>query len=108
MHETAALRGALYIINRLRDNGFRALLAGGCVRDTVMVSSSLDSADAPEFVVDFILYHELLHKKLGVSWRNGRAMAHTTAFRQAERLFPRHAEANAALNGLAHARGKRS
>ena len=36
MLETTALRGALHIIHRLRENGFRALLAGGCVRDMVM------------------------------------------------------------------------
>ena len=71
------------------------------IRDTVMVSASLDQADVPRFVVDFIVYHELLHKKLGIVWRNGRAMAHTPAFRQAESLFHDHAEAQAVLGKLA-------
>ena len=57
------------------------------IRDTVMVSSSLDQRKVPEFLVDFIVYHELLHRKLGISWRNGRAMSHTVAFKQSERLF---------------------
>ena len=36
LQETPALRGALEVIRILRDNGFRALFAGGCVRDMVM------------------------------------------------------------------------
>ena len=55
----------------------------------------------PEFVVDFIVYNELLHKKHGVDWRNGQARAHTPAFRQEERRFAQHAEAEAVLKALA-------
>jgi hypothetical protein len=69
--------------------------------DTVMVSSTLDHASVPEFVVDFIVYHELLHKKHGIDWRSGQARAHTAAFREEERRFARHAEAEAILKGLA-------
>jgi len=71
------------------------------VRDTVMVSATLDRVSAPEFVVDFIMYHELLHKKLGIDWRNSRARVHTAAFREQERRFARHEEAETVLNGLA-------
>ncbi len=70
------------------------------VRDTVMLSCSLDRADVPAFVVDFVLYHELLHKQLGVDWRNGRAAAHTPEFRAAERRFAQHAEAERILQQL--------
>ncbi len=42
------------------------------MRDTVMVSSTLDRENVPQCTVDFIVYHELLHKKLGVRWNNGR------------------------------------
>jgi len=55
----------------------------------------------PAFVVDFLVYHELLHKKLSVTWRDGRRRAHTPQFRQAERRFPRCAEAQAVLKRLA-------
>ena len=64
-----------------------------CVRDTLMVSSSLDQASVPAFVVDFIVYHELLHKQLGIRWRNGRARAHTPEFKRQERKFAQYEEA---------------
>ncbi|MGB2822574.1 MAG: hypothetical protein WBF17_16440, partial [Phycisphaerae bacterium] len=73
------------------------------VHDTVMISATLDAEDVPAFVVDFLVYHELLHKDLGVTWRNGRRRAHTPQFRRAERRFRRCAEAQAVLNRLAKA-----
>ena len=73
------------------------------VHDTVMVSATLDAADVPGFLVDFVVYHELLHKELGVTWRNGQRRAHTPAFRRAEKRFARHADAEALLRRLAKA-----
>lgn len=70
------------------------------VRDWVMVSSTLDQAHVPEFVVDFLMYHELLHKKHGVHWVNGRGLAHTRAFYEDERRFERLAEAEGWLKKL--------
>ena len=32
--------------------------------DTVMISQTLDNRRVPEYVVDYVMYHELLHKKL--------------------------------------------
>ena len=71
------------------------------IRDTVMISSTLDHADVPAFVVDFVMYHELLHKKLGVDWRNGRQAVHTPEFKAQERHFEQYVEAEAALKRLA-------
>jgi len=68
------------------------------LRDTVMLSVTLDAQDVPGYVLDFVMYHELLHKKLGVTIRDGRRYAHTRAFREAERAFPRYEEAQAFLN----------
>ncbi|MGB2984821.1 MAG: hypothetical protein WBE26_02975, partial [Phycisphaerae bacterium] len=73
------------------------------IRDTVLVSCSLDRTDLPEHALDYVVYHELLHKKLGVDWRNGRAAAHTPEFRKQERGFHRYFEAEAALKKLASA-----
>lgn len=69
--------------------------------DTVMVSCTLDRADLPEYVLDYIMYHELLHKDLGVERRNGRAAKHAPEFRARERRFARYAEAEALLGKLA-------
>jgi hypothetical protein len=62
-------------------------------RDTVMISQTLDAAGVPEYVIDFVVYHELLHKTLGTPVVEGRRRSHTSAFRTAERAFRRYAEA---------------
>ncbi|MDD4891671.1 MAG: hypothetical protein PHU85_17265 [Phycisphaerae bacterium] len=71
------------------------------LRDTVMISATLDDAEVPEFVVDYVLYHELLHKQHGMVWSNGRARVHTPTFKQADRNFARYAEADEWLKKLA-------
>ena len=74
------------------------------IHDTVMVSSTLDQQNIPEYVVDFIMYHELLHKELGVVWNNGRRAVHTAKFRQAEQRFKKYRQAKAVLEKLAKGR----
>jgi hypothetical protein len=68
--------------------------------DTVLVSRTLDNPEVPEFVVDFIVYHELLHKQLGIQAAGGRRYSHTPAFKQAERRFQQFQEAQEFLNGI--------
>lgn len=70
-------------------------------RDLVMLSMTLDDARVPSFVVEFVLYHEVLHKKLGVRWNGTTRRVHTQEFRQEERKFPRYKEAEAWLTRLA-------
>ena len=70
-------------------------------RDTVMVSSTLDRPRVPALVVDFIMYHELLHREIGIGWRNGRQAVHTPRFTRREKQFDRYDEAVAALGKLA-------
>ena len=71
------------------------------IHDTVMISATLDQDHVPAFVVDYLLYHELLHKYHGIHWHNGRAHAHTAAFQADERRFDRREEAEQALRQLA-------
>lgn len=71
------------------------------MRDTVMVSSTLDRENVPQYAVDFIVYHELLHKKLGVRWNNGRMAAHTPQFLRAEKQFRQYDQAKAVLQKMA-------
>jgi hypothetical protein len=68
--------------------------------DTVQVSRTLDNPDVPSFVVDFIVYHELLHKQYGIQVSGGRRYSHTAAFKQAERCFQRFNEAQDFLNSI--------
>jgi hypothetical protein len=72
--------------------------------DTVMISKSLDQPQIASFVVDYVMYHELLHKSLGSREVNGRRMSHTTRFKKAEEKYPRYQEAKDQLTRLAKKR----
>ena len=69
--------------------------------DTVMMSVTLDDPGVPASVVDFVMYHELLHKKHGSTIVNGRRLAHTPAFRAEERLYAGYHEAERQIKELA-------
>ncbi|MGH9752753.1 MAG: hypothetical protein ACREA2_08205 [Blastocatellia bacterium] len=70
-------------------------------RDTVMISVTLDDPEVPVFVLDFVMYHELLHKKHGSIIVNGRRLSHSLAFRAEERRFARYQEAERLIHELA-------
>ena len=71
------------------------------LRDTVMVSISLDHESVPEFVIDSVVHHELLHKKHGVTFVNGRRITHSHAFRKEERTFVDYDKADKIIGELA-------
>ena len=58
------------------------------VHETITISKTLDSSDVPEWFVEYILYHEMLHIKHPARLLNGRRYYHTSAFRSDERRFP--------------------
>lgn len=57
-------------------------------RDHVVISLSLDHPQVPPALIQYILYHEGLHKHLGLEHREGGRRFHTPTFRRLERLFP--------------------
>jgi hypothetical protein len=74
------------------------------VYETITISKSLDSAQVPDWFVEFILYHEMLHIKHAARMINGRRYYHTSAFRQDERRFARYDEAQRWLEQVARQR----
>jgi predicted SprT family Zn-dependent metalloprotease len=54
--------------------------------NAVTISSIFKGEDAQEFL-DYIMYHELLHKKHKFSTKNGRSYHHTKHFRSKEKEF---------------------
>jgi hypothetical protein len=70
-------------------------------RDTIMISITLDDPEVPAFALDFVMYHELLHKKHGSMTVNGRRLSHSPAFRAEERLFAKYDEAERLILELA-------
>ena len=74
------------------------------VYDTIVISKSLDSTQVPEWFVEFIIYHEMLHIKHAARMINGRRYYHTAAFRLDERRFPRYDDAQRYLEQVARQR----
>jgi hypothetical protein len=71
------------------------------VHDSVMVSATLDQAKVPALTVDFVVYHELLHRELGIAWHNGQTRPHDQRFQEAERQFEQFNRAKQVLDRLA-------
>lgn len=61
--------------------------------ETIVISKSLDSAKVPQFVVEYVLYHELLHIKHPIEMINGRQRKHSPAFKKDEKKFAQYAQA---------------
>jgi len=71
------------------------------VRDRIVISRTLDNFRVPRYVVEFVIYHELLHKHHGEKWGKSRLMFHTPEFRTSERKFKRYEQAQQWLGKLA-------
>lgn len=60
---------------------------------TIRIHPWLDRKRVPDYVLEYVVYHEMLHADLGATVKNGRRVVHTREFRRRERLFARWAEA---------------
>ncbi|MEP6717873.1 MAG: SprT-like domain-containing protein [bacterium] len=74
------------------------------VHETITISKSLDSPQVPEWFVEFILYHEMLHIKHAAKVINGRRYYHTEAFRLDEKRFAKYEAAQTWLEQAARQR----
>ena len=74
---------------------------------TIVLSRTLDAPETPPFVVEFVLYHEMLHAFMPSEVRDGRHRHHTAEFRAAEARFPRMREAVAWLEKMSASNGTR-
>ncbi|MDE3110487.1 MAG: M48 family metallopeptidase, partial [Acidobacteriota bacterium] len=64
----------------------------------IVVNRSLDRRDVPDYVVAYVVYHEMLHQKHPVKFARCRRESHSAAFRREERLFSDYARAMKFLN----------
>ena len=67
---------------------------------TIVLSKRLDSADVPQFAVEYVLYHEMLHVKHPTLHHAGRRCVHTAEFKASEKRFEKFKEARDALKRL--------
>src|ERR687886_1153348 len=74
------------------------------VHDTIVISKTLDDAGVPEWFVEYILYHEMLHIKHPARLIKGRRYYHTNAFRAEEQRFSHYRQAQDWLDHIARQR----
>ncbi len=67
---------------------------------TIVVSTILDSARVPGYLVEYILYHEMLHHRLRSYYRDGRRVVHSREFKESERRFPKYEKAKQKIKEL--------
>ncbi len=68
--------------------------------NAIVISRIFDHPGIPRYVLEYIVYHEMLHLKHPVKLRGSRRCVHSAEFQAEERLFPRVTEANAFLKRL--------
>lgn len=68
--------------------------------NAIIISRIFDHPGMPRYVLEYIVYHEMLHLKHPVKLRGSRRCVHSAEFQAEEKLFPRVAEANAFLKRL--------
>lgn len=66
---------------------YRKLAHYDAARHAIVFSRILDDARVPDYVVDFVMFHEILHIVFPVTINDGRRAMHTPQFRAAERKF---------------------
>ncbi|HLA94300.1 MAG TPA: SprT-like domain-containing protein [Pyrinomonadaceae bacterium] len=72
---------------------YRILGHHDATHKTIVISRSLDSASVPKFIVEYIVFHEMLHIHHPAKIVNGRRYHHTPIFRRDERKFKYYEEA---------------
>ena len=68
--------------------------------NAIIISRIFDHPAVPKYVLEYIVYHEMLHLKHPVRLRGSRRCVHSVEFLAEERLFPRAVDANAFLKRL--------
>jgi len=57
-------------------------------RKIIRIHPVLDSSAVPGFVIEDVIYHEMLHHELGMVRTNGRVLSHHRQFKVMEKAFP--------------------
>ena len=66
---------------------YRILGHHDSTHETIVISKSLDDKKVPPFVVEYVVFHEMLHIFHPTEHRDGRRYNHTPQFRRNERKF---------------------
>ena len=66
---------------------FRILGHHDSTHETIVISKTLDDKRVPPYVVEFVVFHEMLHVHHPTEQRDGRHYNHTPQFRRDEKKF---------------------
>ena len=76
-------------IRRRRQGRVRVRLGSYCPKNKVIrINPVLDRSFVPSFVLESVVYHEMVHHFIGMRYKNGRVLSHHQAFRDLEQTFP--------------------
>jgi hypothetical protein len=83
-----------------RQNSRRILGHYDSGHGTIIISRKLDSPAIPRYLVEYIVFHEMLHIQFPVERRGHRRVVHSREFREAEKKFPQYESACRQLKHL--------
>ena len=69
-------------------------------RHAISISRIFDSPRVPDYVIDYVMFHEMLHIKHQSCIQDCRILVHTSEFRAEEKTFPRYREATHWLKSI--------
>jgi predicted metallopeptidase len=91
-------------------NTFRKLAYFNPNHHIIVVSPNFDRLEVPQYVLEYLIYHELLHAFLGIVQKKGKRSIHTPEFHRLEKIFMHYELANHFLTqytkNLHHSRKK--
>lgn len=67
---------------------------------TISISGRLDSSDVPAYLVEYLVYHEMLHALYPVARQGPRRIIHSAEFCAAEKQFPKYEQARRRLKQI--------
>jgi predicted metal-dependent hydrolase len=67
---------------------------------TIFISRLFDAPNIPSYVIDYVMFHEMLHVKHQSRVCDSRLIVHTPEFKSEERTFSHYQEAKLWLKGL--------
>ena len=73
-----------------RQNSRRLLGHYDSGHGTIVISRKLDSPSVPRYLVEYVVYHEMLHIRFPIERRGQRRVVHSREFREAEKKFPQY------------------
>ena len=91
-HFDCRFSGRIGWSRRSRGRSRRSIRLGSWNPETqlIRIHPALDRPEVPDYVVGFVVFHELLHAVMGSKIRQGRKVYHSKEFRHLEQAHPDH------------------